>query len=278
MAIELNGGYINKVSLQSNGHTQAVVKRYEGEELIGIPAHQRFRRESLALERHSRHGIAPTLLERHTEISTVVMEYVPHISQLDDHIRSVEPHQKHHILREVGEALRKVHQPVNVDHETYLTRYLTKIEQATTRASELLHGVGLDAKMLYERVITAIDPKEVANHGVTYIHRDPWLNNFLFDGQHIRGLVDWELAGIGSPLEDIAVVDLWVARAHGDIHSFWEGYGKTVDRNTLLGFVLGKCLSLLGKADRHAFEEERKNGDGFYMNKVAIIRDVLAEL
>lgn len=282
MAVELKGGFINSVTLRSDGSTQAVTKTYEGEERIGVPAHQRFRRESLALQRHHRHGIAPALLDHSTDqptqTHTVTMEYIPHIPELDDHIRTVEPHHRHHILQEAGEVLRRVHQPVNVNHNTYLSRYLTKVAQTTEKAANILQGVGMDAKAIFDRVVNTIDPNEVASHGITYVHRDPWLNNFLFDGEHVRGLVDWELAGIGSPLEDLAIVDLWIAREHGDISSFWKGYGKTVDRRTLLGFVLGKCLSFLGNADSQTFQDEKRQGDGFYMNKIGIIQDILTEI
>lgn len=78
---------------------------------------------------------------------------------------------------------------------------------------------------------------------VSLLHGDYRTGNFLFDGAHITGIVDWELASLGDPMEDLGWVfkELW--RLDGTICGFfdaektielYEEYsGLTVDRDAL---------------------------------------------
>jgi aminoglycoside phosphotransferase (APT) family kinase protein len=57
---------------------------------------------------------------------------------------------------------------------------------------------------------------------VSLLHGDYRTGNFLFDGDHITGVVDWELSQLGDPLEDLGWVlkELW--RLDGRICGFFD--------------------------------------------------------
>lgn len=274
----LEGGFINNVQAQLDNGNPTVTKRFTGESLTGVPVGQRLRREHVALKRFSRFGIAPQPLEVHPDRGRIVMEYVPSTLYLDDHIKMTSGDEKKHILHEAGTLLHQVHQSVNHDTQAYLTRYTTKTIQSLQKTEQLSLGEGIDVLQVFHRIDTTLKSEEAKRQGITHIHRDPWLNNFLYTDKQIVGLIDWEFAGIGSPYEDFAVVDLWITREHGDTSAFWEGYGQIPERTTLLGFVLAKCVQLLGNTDIKAYTQEKQQGGGFYTNKVAIVKHILSEL
>lgn len=276
--ITLEGGFINNVQALLDNGNSTVIKRFTGESLTGIPVDQRLRREHVALERFSRFGIAPQPLQVYPNRGHIVMEYVPSTLHLDEHIKTTPEDEKRHILHQAGTLLRQVHQPVNHDTQAYLTRYTHKTFRALQKTGELLLGEGIDILQIFDVVNTTVRSEEVKRQGTTHIHRDPWLNNFLYADRQMVGLIDWEFAGIGSPYEDFAVVDLWITREQSNSDAFWKGYGQTPERTTLLGFVLAKCVQLLGNTDTEVYMQQKQQGGGFYTNKVAIIKDVLSEL
>lgn len=78
---------------------------------------------------------------------------------------------------------------------------------------------------------------------ISLLHGDYRTGNFLFDGDHITGLVDWELASLGDPLQDLGWVFKTLWRLDGRICGFFEpeeflrryeeASGITVDRDAL---------------------------------------------
>ena len=57
---------------------------------------------------------------------------------------------------------------------------------------------------------------------VSLLHGDYRSGNFLFDGDQITGIVDWELASLGDPLQDLGwvVMELW--KLDGKVCGFWD--------------------------------------------------------
>ena len=57
---------------------------------------------------------------------------------------------------------------------------------------------------------------------VSLLHGDYRTGNFLFEGDRITGIVDWELAALGDPLEDLgwAFKELW--KHEGRICGFFD--------------------------------------------------------
>ncbi len=57
---------------------------------------------------------------------------------------------------------------------------------------------------------------------VSVLHNDYRTGNFLFSGDHITGVVDWELARFGDPIEDLGWVFKNIWRLDGKICGFFE--------------------------------------------------------
>jgi aminoglycoside phosphotransferase (APT) family kinase protein len=79
---------------------------------------------------------------------------------------------------------------------------------------------------------------------ISLVHGDYRLGNFLFEGEQITALLDWEMAHLGDPVEDIAWAyrALWTPELHLPLDAFVDHYtesgGPPVDPDTLLFYRL----------------------------------------
>ncbi|HEX4506604.1 MAG TPA: phosphotransferase family protein [Alphaproteobacteria bacterium] len=79
---------------------------------------------------------------------------------------------------------------------------------------------------------------------ISLVHGDYRLGNFLFEGERITALLDWEMAHLGDPAEDIAWAyrRLWTPEMHVPIEDFVERYhaagGPTIRPENLLFYRL----------------------------------------
>ncbi len=77
---------------------------------------------------------------------------------------------------------------------------------------------------------------------VSLIHGDMRIGNFLYEGQNITMLLDWELAHLGDPLEDLCWMyrRIWGPQAHLSLDDAVKIYeqesGQMVDRRHLLWY------------------------------------------
>jgi aminoglycoside phosphotransferase (APT) family kinase protein len=95
------------------------------------------------------------------------------------------------------------------------------LEEAVRRHVVFLRGCG---EML--RALHAVDTRSFADvlmgAGASVIHADPGPYNVIADPEsgEVRALIDWELARIGDPIEDLALVE-WseagAAATHGGV-------------------------------------------------------------
>lgn len=274
MLERLSGGFINGVYKMGT----AVVKDYGGEELIGIDKHHRYVREKTALHHYKDHPLVrvPEVYAHHPDDSRIEMEYIDGFP-LDEHVRKASQEERIKIMTQAGLILKHIHQPVRTQLDAY-EALRQRTEHHLMQAAPVLEAEGLDADELFHIVTNSVDRDAVQKMGTTRVHRDYWLNNLLYDGQNVQGVIDWELSGIGSPYEDFAVVDLWIAREHPDSDHFWEGYGARPDRRTTLAFLLGKCGQFLSTVPSDKYQEERDTGGGFYTDKIDIIHQIKDEL
>jgi aminoglycoside phosphotransferase (APT) family kinase protein len=79
---------------------------------------------------------------------------------------------------------------------------------------------------------------------IALVHGDFRLGNFLYEGEEITALLDWEMAHLGDPVEDIAWAyrALWTPEMHVPIDEFVQHYmasgGIAVKPETLLFYRL----------------------------------------
>ncbi|MDB5397549.1 MAG: putative phosphotransferase [Rhodospirillales bacterium] len=79
---------------------------------------------------------------------------------------------------------------------------------------------------------------------VSLVHGDYRFGNFLYDGDRITALLDWEMAHLGDPVEDIAWAyrSLWTPEMHLSLDEFVAHYtvsgGPAVKPDTLLFYRL----------------------------------------
>lgn len=83
------------------------------------------------------------------------------------------------------------------------------------------------------------DHQRAPDH-IAVVHGDFRVGNVLYDGARITGILDWEMAHLGDPVEDLAWAyrSLWSPRRFCDLSEFLDAYtaagGRPVDAETLL--------------------------------------------
>ena len=70
-------------------------------------------------------------------------------------------------------------------------------------------------------------------------------------------------------------MDLWIAREHGNIDAFWQGYGHIPNQLTTNAYLVAKLVDFISTASIEQYHEEQNNGGGFYTNKIGILKELL---
>jgi len=254
MSKELTGGFINRVS-QDDG---TVRKIFTHDELVGIPNIRRKRNETAALSFFDG-SIAPKLLEEGE--TYIIQEFIP------GELYERRAKRGDDVFDEAGKLLAKIHKPYSGNLPILEKYYKKKFEKAVLTAHDIL---------IQENISIIFDPdwQEVRTCGITCLHKDFWLGNIIGNGDNNPKAIDWEFAGVGSPYEDFAIVDLWIIREfNAAAHKFWEGYGMIPDSRTVSAFLKLKCIEFLATTTAQAYNKE--DADGFYHNKIFILRNLL---
>jgi aminoglycoside phosphotransferase (APT) family kinase protein len=122
------------------------------------------------------------------------------------------------------------------------------------------------------------------------VQGDTGPGNFMYDGDSVTAIVDWELAHIGDPMDDIAWLS-WRATQHGwpdfpaRLREYEDVSGITVDPDRVKYYRLNACARLgpgfgladMGQAERRRREammagrvdaalDRTADGSGFIMN------------
>ncbi len=109
---------------------------------------------------------------------------------------------------------------------------------------------------------------------LTLCHRDFRTGNYMVDGQGLTGILDWEFAGWGDPLEDIGWFcakcwrfgrDALEAGGIGAREDFYRGYetesGRSIDRDAVRYWEImahmNWALIAIQQAQRHVSGQER---------------------
>jgi aminoglycoside phosphotransferase len=146
------------------------------------------------------------------------------------------------------------------------------------------HGVGvLRACGTMLRLIHQLDAREItaalpsrARGGQVLAHGDYGPQNVLLDPAtlEITGILDWEWAHAGDPVEDLAWCE-WIVRMHHPglvslLGVFFDAYGGAIppwpDRQA---FMLGRCRSLLDLCQQ---QEPGGSGEAQWAHRLAVAR------
>ncbi len=112
--------------------------------------------------------------------------------------------------------------------------------------------------------------------GASRVHRDFWFGNLIRADNGLKA-IDWEFAGIGSPYEDLAIVELWIFREFERNQPscrqwFAAGYGREFDQKVVLQFLAFKCIEFLATTSLASYLIEAE--DGFYHNKIKTLKEL----
>ena len=114
-----------------------------------------------------------------------------------------------------------------------------------------------------------IDWFEVFSVGTRRVHRDFWPGNVIITPQGEIKVIDWELAGFGSPYEDFAILELWTFPNQGKevISAFWEGYGQRPNDEVTKAFLQRRLIQFLSTY-------KGEDPIGFYENKWKLLLEL----
>ncbi len=253
---KLEGGFINQVFREDG----VVAKEFGGEALVRKSCENRLRRERHALVRFGG-SLAPIFLGFDDD-GRLLQEFLP------GGVLEGKAVEKDYV--DSGTLLSSIHSPVACSID-YIQNALEKAwDKSRKLAAEIMENEGLELTIL-------VDWEKVSKMGATRVHRDFWFGNIIRTNDGVRA-IDWEFAGIGSPYEDLAIVELWIFREYERTQPqcrewFVRGYGKDFDQLTIIEFLKAKCVEFL--ATTNLAEYLNEDADGFYHNKVKLLKELV---
>lgn len=155
---------------------------------------------------------------------------------------------------------------------------LARLLQAVQKASPQLRDHDLDiatrvgglAAFVTDRIAPGPESEQMLNalassavgRGMSLVHGDFGMHNVMWDVDvrrvRVGGLLDWEFAGWGSPLTDVAWL-WWTLQFRGIAHEFWplfvDAYGRVAlqaigfEPNAVLALVRIQMIQLLSRTD-----------------------------
>lgn len=112
---------------------------------------------------------------------------------------------------------------------------------------QVLRSVGRMARRLVEVEISRLPGLEAVPSGTVVVHGDFGPQNMLFDvgTTEPTAVLDWELAHIGDPVEDVAWAE-WIVRTHhahllAALPALFDGYGERPPWPRRHTVMLDKC-------------------------------------
>lgn len=219
--------------------------------------------------------IAPAAKGMHQ--AAILMSFIDGEKHLDDDIRGYPECVSASIYRQSGETLKKIHNVVHVKAKEYHFHHQLKCADLLLRVSPLLQEKGIDAAAVYQSLQKSYHAQEIDRLGLVWTHGDYWLNNFIgkrVNGTfRLNGVIDWELAGLGSPYEDFALVKMSIEDQHeGASEDFWKGYGMKPIPDLQRHFSIVKTMEWM------ITDGSETNGNydtPFYQKKLQMIRESL---
>jgi tRNA A-37 threonylcarbamoyl transferase component Bud32 len=256
MKVELGGGFINRVCLVDG----IVRKEYAGDEKVGKTGWERRIREGLALRRFHSLGIAPQLFSQ--DDNCLLQEFVEGFN-LENLLPNLRDKEKEELFRRLGMILHMIHIPLR-RNPLYLKEDLEK------KWAMALMEVNRNGHFDLSKVrLREIDWFEVFRVGTRRVHRDFWPGNVIITPEGEIKVIDWELAGFGSPYEDFAILELWTFpnQRKKVISAFWEGYGQRPNDKVTKAFLQRRLIQFLSTY-------KGEDPIGFYENKWKLLLEL----
>jgi Ser/Thr protein kinase RdoA (MazF antagonist) len=152
--------------------------------------------------------------------------------------------------------------PRLLDHDTsrIVVGYLVGVPGQEVLEQEplpVLHEVGRAARRLQEMDVD--ESVDLPGGGEVLVHGDFGPQNMLFgDDGRLTGVVDWEFAHLGEPIEDLAWAE-WIVRTHHShltdaLPALFRGYGSRPSWSQRHSAMLARCGQMLDFARRWAPE------------------------
>ena len=269
--VELNGGTTNHLTLDTQA--RVVHKQFvEGNAVSRDPA-QRVIAEWWSMKMV---GFSPQ--HKGSLPNGISMGFVEGEKHLQDAVDTYPDHVQQMVYRQAGDTLAQIHSVIHAPvTRTYHENHKQKIYSLLQKNTPALIRKGFDPMALLDYFEQSYDPQEVEKKGLVWTHGDYWLNNFI--GQRtnnhfqFNGVIDWELAGMGSPYEDFAIVEMSIEREHPESKvPFWKGYGEAPEPTLQRHFSAVKIL------DWMAADDPMTNGDyssSWYQEKFALLRETI---
>jgi aminoglycoside phosphotransferase (APT) family kinase protein len=120
------------------------------------------------------------------------------------------------------------------------------LEEAVRRHMVFLRGCG---ELL--RALHAVDTRSFADvlmgAGASVIHADPGPYNVIVDPESggVRALIDWELARIGDPIEDLALLEwnmrIWWGSSGDVLRHLYDAYGSLPEWSRRHAAMIERC-------------------------------------
>lgn len=208
--------------------------------------------------------------------STLIMSFVDGEADIDDQIDGLPEHTQHVIYFKAGMVLANTHKTLqlSVPHG-YHDVHMRRMSSLICDANYVLYKNRVDVMDLLTFMYDSYHRDEIEKRGFVWNHGDYWLANVI--GQRRNGsfdvssVVDWETAGVKSPYDDFAIVEMSVERMHtGAVDSFWKGYGSKPDRALQRHFSILKTLEWISGEDAsNEFQSK------FYQDKFLMMRESL---
>lgn len=142
------------------------------------------------------------------------------------------------------------------------------VEEAVRRQVVFLRGCGAALRALH-----AVDTRSfadvLAGEGPSVIHSDPGPYNVIVDPDsgEVRALIDWELARIGDPIEDLALVEwnmrIWYQSSGDVLRHLYDAYGSLPAWSPRHAAMVERCRGYYASSRDEVKREQLRRTEAF---------------
>ena len=142
------------------------------------------------------------------------------------------------------------------------------LEESVRRQVALVRGYGAMLRALH-----AVSPRNFADvlpgEGPSVIHADPGPYNVIVDPVDgaVRALIDWELARIGDPVEDLALVEwylrIWWSSPGDVLRHFYDAYGRLPEWPLRHAAMIERCRGYYAASHDEVKREQLRRTEAF---------------